>query len=209
MALPIDDPSVSPSAHKYRLPVAFALVDGRRVIGWMSLSRVSRYREGPQTVLERLNEPARLFPVVHSGATHLVMRDAIAWVIPSPGVEAANVVPPPLVHTHEELVVVALRSGDSLAGAVDIEMHTALNRASDFLGGPDDFFLLRTVDGPRLIHKHQVVEVRLGVPREQVVPPPPSSDRKVTRLSAKPKTKTTARSRRTMVARKRPAKAAH
>jgi hypothetical protein len=201
MALPIDDPSVSPSAHKYRLPVAFALVDGRRVIGWMSLSRVSRFREGPQTVLERLNEPVRLFPVVHSGATHLVMRDAIAWVIPSPGVEAANVVPPPLVHTHEELVVVALRSGDSLAGAVDIEMHTALNRTSDFLAGPDDFFLLRTVDGPRLIHKHQVVEVRLGVPREQVVPPPPSSDSKPVRTRSKPKA--AVRARRTMATRKR------
>lgn len=160
MALPLS-PQNPLSADTYRLPVAFALVDGRRVIGWLSLSRRSR-STAPQTVLERLNERVRLFPVVHSGATHLVMRDAIMWVIPSPGVDPAQVSPPARVPAHEEFVAVALRTGDVLAGRVEVEQRRSSDRTSDFLAGPEDFFLLRTADGPRLIHKHQVVEARLG-----------------------------------------------
>lgn len=161
MANPLS-PSNPLSADTYRLPVAFALVDGRRVIGWLSLSRRSRRDATPQTVLERLNERVRLFPVVHSGATHLVMRDAIMWVIPSPGVAPDQVWPPANAPTHQEYVRVALRTGDVLEGQVDVEMRRTSDRASDFLAGPEDFFLLRTAEGPRLIHKHQVVEARLG-----------------------------------------------
>ena len=81
-----------------------------------------------------------------------MMRDAIAWVTPSPGVEAGLVGPRPIVCPHEEQVCVSLRSGGTLSGIIDIEMSSALDRTSDFIAGSDDFFLLRTTDGPHLVH---------------------------------------------------------
>jgi hypothetical protein len=153
--------SLSPGAFKYRLPLTFSMVGGPPVAGWISLSRHSEYRHGPQTLLERLNDKVRIVPVVHSDVTHLVNRMLIEYAEAAPGVDASLIGPAAFEVTREEHAHVRLRSGRLLEGVIAMEVAEHSHRTSDFLNGQDDFFALRC--GPRtlLVNKRRVRDVRL------------------------------------------------
>ena len=163
MSLPQPE-SLSPSAFKYRLPLTLSIVGGPPVAGWISLSRHSELRRGPQTLLERLNDKVRVLPVVHSEVTHLVNRMLIEWAEAAPGVDSTLVGPAAFLVTREEHAIVRLRSGRLLEGIIAMEMPENFNRTSDFINGTEDFFALRS--GPRtlLVNKRRVREVRLETP---------------------------------------------
>ena len=156
-----DPDPASPSALKYRLPVTLAIAGGPPVSGWVSLSRRSEFRSGPQTLLERLNERVRVVPLVEGEATHLVTRALIECAEAAPGVDAGLVGPAAFAVTHEEHAHVRLRSGDVLEGVIAMEMPQGFNRTSDFINGEDDFFALRCGDRMLLINKRRVRDVRL------------------------------------------------
>jgi hypothetical protein len=159
VSLPVPE-SASPGAFKYRLPVTLSVADGPPVAGWLSLSRRTDASQGPQTLLERLNEPVSVLPVVHGDVTHLVNRMLIEWAEPAPGVDAALIGPPSVV-TREEYASVWVRSGRKLDGIIGMEMPEGFNRTSDFINSEDEFFILRCRDRTLLVNKRRVRELRI------------------------------------------------
>jgi hypothetical protein len=153
--------SASPSALKYRMPVQMSIAGGPAIAGWVSLSRHSEFRSGPQTLLERLNERVRVVPVVEHEVTNLVTRALIEWAEPAPGVETALVGPGAYAVTREEHARVRLRSGEVLEGVIEMEMPQGYNRTSDFINGESDFFALRSGQRTLLVNKQRVRDVRL------------------------------------------------
>lgn len=160
MNLPTPE-SLSPSAFKYRLPVMLSITGGPPVAGWLSVSRHSELRHGPQTLLERLNERVRVLPVVHSEVTHLVTRSHIEWAQAAPGVDPTLIGPAAFGVTREERASLRLRSGRVLHGVIAMEMPVDFNRTSDFLNGDDDFFAIRCAEQTLIVNKRRVRDVRL------------------------------------------------
>lgn len=164
MSLPIPD-SISSPEFKYRMPVQLSVAGGPEVAGWVSLSRRSEFRSGPQTLLERLNERVRVLPVVEGELTHLVSRALIEWAEPGSEVEVGLVGPAPFAVTKEEHARVRLRSGHVLEGTIAMEMPAGYNRTSDFINGEDDFFALRCGTRSLLVNKRRVRDIRLVAER--------------------------------------------
>ena len=138
-----------------------SIAGGPAVAGWVSISRHSEFRSGPQTLLERLNERVRVVPVVEQGATRLVTRALIEWAEPAPGVDPALVGPAAFAVTREEHARVRLRSGEVLEGVIEMEMPQGYNRTSDFINGEADFFALRSGERTMLVNKRRVRDVQL------------------------------------------------
>ena len=77
------------------------------------------------------------------------------------GFDPEWVCPPTYSVTREERVSVRFRSGLELEGLLRMELPEMLNRASDFLNGPEDFFALMTADGVVLVNKRAVFDTRV------------------------------------------------
>lgn len=148
---------------KRRAGVRVALAGREPMEGVLMLAAQAPLHPGPETILERLNTPDRVVPFQrrHDGATALLNRSEIEWVLAGQGVSPELVFPPTYLVTREERVVVAFRSGAEVQGLIRMELPPHLNRASDFLNGAEDWFPLVTDDGVVLINKLQVVETRL------------------------------------------------
>ncbi len=129
--------------------------------GHFSLAHHSAFHPGPETLFERLNAPDRVIPFhrAEDGAVLMLSRHELEWVMAGSGVPDAHVCPPTHFATAEERVRVRFRSGATLEGMLRIELPEHLNRASDFLNGPEDFFPLVTGRGMRLVNKAQMVDV--------------------------------------------------
>lgn len=163
MSLPIHE-SDSPSAFKYRLPVALAVAGGTGGTGWMALSRHSEFRAGPQTLLERLNERVRVIPVVQDDVTHLVTRSLIEWATAGPDVDRSLLGPAVFAVTRIERASVQLRSGRLLEGLIAMEMPEGFNRTSDFINGADDFFALCCGERTLLVNKRRDLRLEASQP---------------------------------------------
>ncbi|HYM81972.1 MAG TPA: hypothetical protein VEY91_11270 [Candidatus Limnocylindria bacterium] len=137
------------------------------VLGFLSLAQQAEFHSGPETILERLNAPDRVIPFHRheDGAMLLVSRLDLEWVAPGRGVDPEWVCPPTYLVTREERVSVRFRSGLELEGLLRIEQPEMVNRASDFLNGPEDFFALMTADGVVLINKRAVLDCTCTNPR--------------------------------------------
>jgi hypothetical protein len=123
----------------------------------------SAHRDGPETILELLNEPCRMIPLrCHPEPSMLLLsRQDIVWVKAVPGVEPEPVRPPHYRIKREERARLRLRAGGELEGWLQLELPDDLNRASDFLNGAEEFFPFVTVRGVLLVNKLQVSETRL------------------------------------------------
>lgn len=156
---------------KIRVPVVVARVGVPPVAGRLSVLPLAELHEGPETLLELLNAPARVLPLELDGdeGVLLLARARIEWVEPGAGVDARFVRPATWMTTREENVCVRLAGGEQLEGVLAMEMPHEFNRASDYLNTDEDFFPLRTDAGTRLIHKARVVDVlvrgTVAVPR--------------------------------------------
>jgi hypothetical protein len=131
--------------------------------GYFSLAPHAEFHSGPETVLERLNTRDRVVPFQRhaDSATMLLSRHELEWVAIGPGVNEEWICPPTFAVTREERVRVRMRSGEEIEGLLRMELPELVNRASDFLNGPDDFFALVTADGVRLVNKHAVLDTRV------------------------------------------------
>ncbi len=141
------------------------------VEGAFALSPASRLRDGPESLLELLNGEARVVPFIRAAdeVVLLLARDAIDWVDVGPRVDRSRVRPVTFMITREEHVQVRLLDGRKVEGRLAMELPEHLNRVSDFLNQPEDFFALTARAGTMLINKSRVAWVRLF----EDSPPPP------------------------------------
>jgi hypothetical protein len=148
---------------KIRIPVQVAQPAEEPVSGYLSLAPRAQYHDGPETLLELLNTPRRVLPFVsqQGESTRLLHREAIEWVMAGPDAPAGLVAPHTFRVTREERVQVCFRDGRSVEGVLRMELPDDLNRASDFLNTPEDFFPLTSGVRTLLISKAAVREVRL------------------------------------------------
>ncbi len=143
---------------KIRVPVRVAQGGAPPIEGSLALGPQAEFHAGPETVLERLNAVSRVIPLqrAEDERTLLLNRGDIDWVAADPAVAASLVCPPTYQVTHQESVELRLVGGATLAGQVQIELPEHLNRASDFMNGPEDFFPLLTPFGVLLVNKQRV-----------------------------------------------------
>ena len=143
---------------KIRVPVRVAYGGMPPIEGDLALGPQAQFHSGPETMLERLNQPGRVIPFqrTEDDRTLLLSRAEIDWVAADPAVAPALVCPPTYHVTHQENVDLRLVGGATLEGQVQIELPEHLNRASDFLNGPEDFFPLLTPFGVLLVNKQRV-----------------------------------------------------
>ena len=148
---------------KIRVPVRVSQGGMPPVEGELALGPQAEFHPGPETLLECLNKPSRVIPVQRDddGRTLLLNRDDIEWLAADPAVASSLVCPPTYLVTHQENVGVRLTSGASLEGQLQIELPEHLNRASDFMNGPEDFFPLLTPFGVLLVNKRRVSSMEL------------------------------------------------
>ena len=150
---------------KHRASVRLSLPHQDPIAGELALHPNSQLRDGPQTLLELLNSSRRLLPfVLQNGDTLLVTRLNIHFVMVGPVVPQELIAPPSFVVDREEQVHVTFADGYNLAGKIQIELPGHLNRTSDFLNGPDDFFVLRTRAGVVLVNKLCMRDMRVTAP---------------------------------------------
>ena len=128
------------------------------VDGWLSLSPQAEHHDGPETLLDLLNSSLRVLPLVRGEGQPvlLLMRTGVDWVMPAPDVARELVGPRTWRVTREERVEVRFLDGRRLEGLIQMELPDDLNRASDFLNGPDDFFALQTPFATLLVNKASV-----------------------------------------------------
>ena len=131
--------------------------------GSLSLSPYSEFHSGPETLLELLNSSATMLPFhrLADDAILLLSRLDLQWVMAGPGVAPELLRPRTFRYTREERVRVRLRSGDELEGLLQMEMPEGMNRASDYMNGPETFFPLTTRQGVFLIQKASARELQL------------------------------------------------
>ncbi len=148
---------------KLRVPVSVVLPGSPPVHGHLSLLPHSEHHAGPETILDRLNEPTRVVPFQRAsdGAVLLVNRAQIDWVEAGPDVESTYLQRASFQATREEHVQVRLTSGAEFDGVMPIEMPDEYNRASDYLNESSDFFLVECSTGVRIVNKDHVLETRV------------------------------------------------
>lgn len=131
--------------------------------GVLSLSPYSEFHDGPETLLELLNSSATMLPFqrLSDDAILLLCRMDLQWVVAGPAVDPELLRPRTFRYTREERVRVRLRGGDELEGLLQMELPELMNRASDYMNGPETFFPLTTRQGVFLIQKASVRELRL------------------------------------------------
>ena len=148
---------------KLRVPVQVALRGEDPVEGFLSLAPQAELHDGPETILERLNETVRMVPFhrADTGAVILFTRRQIDYVVASSDVHAELIRPATFMTTGEERLRVRLLGGAAFEGMLHMEQPEEFNRASDYLNGLEDFFPLDANDGTLLINKWRVLDVRV------------------------------------------------
>ena len=148
---------------KVMLPARVLMPGLEQLIGSFALSPASPHHDGPESLLELLNAPSRVVPIIRESdeAVVLVSRLSIDWV--EVGADAAPelIRPRNYMVTREEHVQVRLLNGRLVEGRVTMELPEHLNRVSDFLNLPEDFFPLATRSCTMLFNKTRIAGARL------------------------------------------------
>lgn len=161
---------------KQRVGVDIATTSGATLSGWMAVSPVAAFHDGPETLLDRLNSGDRVFPLEGAEGVLLVNPLDVERVRPDDDTAPELIRPESYGPAREERIRVIFRSGAELEGIVRFELPVGLNRVSDYLNGPEDFYPLDTPEGVWIVHKRLVCSTRLfqesprpGEPRLTVI----------------------------------------
>jgi hypothetical protein len=148
---------------KIKVPARVWLPHESPIEGSFSLLPKSAAGTPAETIIERLNCRDRVVPFRRDkdAAVLLLNRLDIEMVEPMRGVPDDMVRPAGNPITREERVQVKLDSGKEISGRLLIELPDGLNRASDFLNGPEDWFALVTPEGIHLVNKARVRVTRV------------------------------------------------
>jgi len=161
----MSEPELIPPSYvdKLTLWVRITLPGQEQIEGSISLAPGSQAHAGPESLLDLLNSNVRVIPVIRDadGAVVLVSRLAIEWIEVEPRADRQLVLPQPFLVTREERVQVRMLDGRLAEGLVTMELPEHMNRVSDFLNLPDDFFVLEIRGGVMIFNKSRIVGVRL------------------------------------------------
>lgn len=148
---------------KTRVPVRIQLPGEEGVEGFLSLMPHSPHHAGPETILDRLNEETRVVPFQRAsdGAVLLLNRSRIDWVEAGPEVSPVFLRSVTYAPTREEHVQVRMTCGAAFDGIMPMEMPDEYNRASDYLNGDPDFFVVVSGHVTRIVNKEHVLETRV------------------------------------------------
>ena len=152
-----------PIVEKLMVPAKVMMPGPEQILGTFSLMPVSPSHLGPEALLDLLNAPTRMLPFIRwsDGTTLLLRRLAIDWVEVDGGIDPAWVRPRTFLVTREEHVQVRLIDGRLIEGRVSMELPDDMNRVSDFLNLPEEFFPLATRTGSVIVNKARIWGVRL------------------------------------------------
>lgn len=148
---------------KLRVPVRIQLANADAVDGFLSVAPRSAIYEGSETLFELLNAPQRVLPfiVASDESVMLITRQHLDWVEAGEEVDPELVCPRPYMVTREEIVAVEWLDGTRLQGKLPMELPDDINRASDYMNNPDDFFPLVMTAGTMLVNKLRLRAVRI------------------------------------------------
>jgi hypothetical protein len=153
-----------PYVHKLRVPVTLSQLNREARDGWFLVTIGSNAGDRSESVLELLNSRVVVIPFLpqHDPNVVLVTRQHIEWIGVSATVDAALVAPPDRNVTREQRVELRFMDQRHLDGIIQWNGSGDHGRLSDFLNGPDDFFLLKTSAGPFLVNRLRLAETRVA-----------------------------------------------
>ncbi len=156
-----EDPRMAQYIAKRQVPVRISQPELVPFDGCLWLAPQSGTHAGHETILELLNSSLNVIPVHRPGeeAVLLATRLNLDWVMATDIVDPSLVCPPTYWVTREERVKVTFIHGGSMDGLIRMELPPEINRPSDFLNGPEDFFPLVTRMGILLANKQRVREM--------------------------------------------------
>jgi len=159
---------------KIRVPVRVSESARPAAMGFLCLSPVANWHEGPENLYDLLNSEVRVLPFhrQEDGAILLFTRMNISHVTVGPEVEPQFVRSRLIAVTKEEHVLVEMDDGIKLEGNLLVELPEHLNRASDYLNLPEDFFPLVTRQGAVFVNKTKVRVTRVFAKSPKPVPVP-------------------------------------
>lgn len=169
-AVPMTEPMKPPRpfrlptfVRKVRTAVRVSVPGLETIEGSIALDPRAEGHDGPQTLLERLNDDDRFIPVQRTGERDVMLVNPhdIETLEPLSNVPESLVVPPAFGARHEERVRVRFMSGRQVEGTLRYALPGDFNRVSDFMNGPDDFFALHLAHGVVLVNKRRVSLTRL------------------------------------------------
>ncbi|MCM2268766.1 MAG: hypothetical protein NDJ75_01540 [Thermoanaerobaculia bacterium] len=138
------------------------LVDrrGERSTATLFLHAVGERGSRPETIGERLNDPAtRFVPVRRDGGVELVSLDWIAYVAAAGRLPEATA--SDAVGARHVAVELELAGGESLAGELVYSRPAGSARVSDLLNAAGErFLMLLTTDETLFVHRDAVVRAR-------------------------------------------------
>jgi hypothetical protein len=118
-----------------------------------------------QTILDRLNEPARFLPVAigDEGRIHLINRQRLTRVTPGRQVLQSDVFARGFEAWREEQADVVISDGSRLSGRVWMPLQRESQRLSDFMNQQGaGFFVLLTPSGLHLVNTSAIIELEIA-----------------------------------------------
>ncbi len=148
---------------KHQAPVRVVQCGREPLRGFLVLAARAREHDGPESVLDLLNAGARFVPLVQEPGDHVLLltRLGIDWVAPDPLVHVNLVWPAGFTVARQERVRLRFDGAHGLEGAVQMGRGEDVNRVSDFLNLPADFFPFVTPEGRVLVNKNRVREIQV------------------------------------------------
>ena len=142
---------------KLRRHVMVTMSGGGTLQGDVFLQPLARYRSGPQTPAELLNEPEPFFPLATAGDHHvLIAKEQVLRVTFERDAADTDV-----EGVEEAAVDVTFADGSLTSGYLRLETRADRPRLLDYLNDDRGHFLtLRSPHGIILINRRQVVQVR-------------------------------------------------
>ena len=153
-----------PYVHKMRVPVTLSQLSREAREGWCLVTVGSNRGDRSESLLELLNSGVVVIPFLpqHDPDVVLVTRQHIEWIAVSSTVDAPLVAPLDRKVTREQRVELRFMDQRHLEGIIQWDGTGDHGRLSDFLNGPDDFFLLKTSAGPFLVNRQRLAETRVA-----------------------------------------------
>jgi hypothetical protein len=168
---------VSRYVQKLRVPVRVSQRHREARDGWFLLSPERGGEGQPESILELLNSPRVVVPFIVQQDPNIVLLTIahIDWVVVDAEVDANLVSPRSRPVSREQRVELHFTDRRHVEGIIQWDASEDALRLSDFLNGPDDFFMLRTPTGPILVNRRRVAETRVAEssPRPAQVGPVP------------------------------------
>ncbi len=149
---------------KVRVAVRVSQLNRDTRDGWFMLAPKPDAASGPSTIIDLLNAPSVVIPFFPRNDPNVALLTVahLEWVAVGGDVATHFVRPSGRRVTREQRVELRFIDQRHVEGIIQWDAREDSLRLSDFLNGPDDFFVLNASTGVLIVNRRRVVETRVA-----------------------------------------------